>query len=115
LAVAAVTNIILNIILIPLLGILGAAIATLITFFLLAALTLCLSFKELRFDLNFVFIVKSAIASMIMSGLILKYNPVGTVNVLISIGFGGVIYFGLIWLMKGLNKDELRVLKDSFR
>jgi len=115
LAVAAVTNIILNVVLIPLLGILGAAIATLITFFVLAALTLYLSFKDLRFDLNFGFIVKSVIASMVMSGLILKYNPVGTINVLISIGFGGGIYFGLLWLLKGFNKDELRVLKSTVR
>ena len=115
LAIAAVTNIILNIILIPPMGILGAAIATLFTFLELFMCRFYFSRKFFKFNLNFPFIIKSVIASLIMSGFILKYNPIGTLNVLISIGFGGGIYFGLMWLLKGVNKDELGVLKDSFR
>lgn len=115
LAIAAVTNIILNIILVPLIGILGAAIGTLFAFFMLFVCYFNSSHKFFKFNLDFPFVVKSIIASLIMSGFILKYNPVGTIDTLISIGLGGGIYLGLIVLMKGIKKDEFRVLKDSFK
>jgi O-antigen/teichoic acid export membrane protein len=107
LGTSAISNIILNIILIPHIGILGAAIATLISYSVLAALTVFVSFKYLRFDIEWSFILKSTISSLAMALLILKLNPTDVFSVLASIGIGAVTYFVLIILLKGVTKEEL--------
>jgi len=112
LGTSACSNIILNIILIPCIGILGAAIATLISYAVLALLTVFVSFKYLKFDIDWSFIVKSIVASIAMALLILKLNPIGVFQVLASIGFGAVVYFILIILLKGVTKTELKFFWD---
>ena len=64
-------------------GVLGAAIATLIAFTIASVLTVGISFK----------LLKSIVSSVIMSLIIWKLNPIGTLNVLISIGVGAVVHF----------------------
>ena len=115
LGIAAIVNVVLNIIFVPLIGILGAAISTLIAFFVLSFLMYYFSRIELKFDLGFNFISKTLFASVIMSFLIFEYNPTGMINVLISIGFGAVVYFGLLILLRGFNKDELKFLRSLFK
>jgi O-antigen/teichoic acid export membrane protein len=109
---AAFSNIILNMILIPYIGILGAAIATLISYAVLALLTVSISFKYLKFDIDWSFIVKSTISSTVMALLILKVNSIGVFQVLVSIGIGAVAYFVLIILLKGVTKAELKYFWD---
>jgi len=104
---SAVLNIILNVLLIPLLGIMGAAIATFISYAILSLLTLMLSRRYLKFDLSLLFMLKSAIASTIMIFCIWLFNPASLTEVLISI-FGSVlVYFGALLLTKGLSSSEI--------
>jgi len=109
---AAISNIFLNIILIPYIGIVGAAIATLISYSVLAALTVFVSFKYLRFEIDWSFILKSTISSIIMALLILKVNPIDVFQVLAALGIGAVAYFALIILLKGVTKAELKFFWD---
>ena len=115
LGITAIVNIVLNIIVVPLIGILGAAISTLISFFILSFLMYYFAVNNVKFDLGLEFILKSVLASFIMSFLIFEYNPTGMINVLISIGFGAVVYFGLLLLLRGFNKDELKFLRSLFK
>jgi len=50
-----------------------------------------------------------------MSFLILKYNPTGMINVLISIGFATGVYFGLLILLRGISIEELKFFKSLFK
>jgi len=109
---AAFSNIILNIILIPHIGILGAAIATLISYAVLALLTVSISFKYLKFEIDWSFIVKSTISSIVMASLILKLNPIDVFPILASLGIGAVAYFVLLILLKGITKEELKFFWD---
>jgi len=112
LGTSAISNIILNIILIPYIGILGAAVATLISYSVLAAFTVFVSFKYLKFDIDWSFIVKSTISSTIMVLLILKINPIDVSQVLYSICIGAVVYFVSIVLLGGVTKTELKFFWD---
>lgn len=112
LGTSAFSNIILNVILIPYIGILGAAIATLISYAVLAALTVFVSFKYLKFDIDWSFILKSITASIAIALLILKLNPTDVFQVLASLGIGAVAYFALIILLKGVTKTELKFFWD---
>lgn len=112
LGISAVLNIGLNLLLIPRLGILGAAVATLIAYAVLGILTVVVSFRYFKFDLGFSFIMKSILASAVMALAIWLLNPLGITEVVISILLGIVIYFVIIFVLKGFNKKELNLLKD---
>ena len=112
---SAVINLAMNIILVPIIGISGAAIATLITFTVQSIMLYFISFKLLSFDLNLKFIAKSVLSSVIMGLVIWEMNPFGVVNILITIGIATVIYFGILLLLKGFTKEEYVFVKEIVR
>jgi O-antigen/teichoic acid export membrane protein len=112
---SASVNVVMNIILVPLLGIIGAAIATLITFIIHPLILANISFKYLSFDIDFKFILKSIISSFIMVFIVWKLNPVSALDILISIGVAAGVYFGVLILLKGFTREEYRFLRDIVR
>jgi O-antigen/teichoic acid export membrane protein len=115
LGTAAALNIVLNILLIPPMGIVGAAIATLVAYGVLGILTWVVSRRYLKFDLSLLFILKSAIASAIMALCIYLFDPSSGAEVIISIVGGILIYFGFLLIMKGLSKSEIRFFLNFVR
>ena len=108
-------NILLNIVLIPIIGILGAAISTLITFLCGFIISFILAFREIPFDIDLKFISKSIISSIPMAFVVWKLNPSGAVNILIAIGIAAVIYFGVLMLLKGFTREEYLFLRGFLR
>jgi O-antigen/teichoic acid export membrane protein len=113
--IAAVLNIGLNLLFIPKLGILGAAITTLFAYTLTFALTCYYSLKEISFEIDWKFISKSIFASILMSLFIVWFNPFGLSKTLIAIFLGVLIYGALIYLLKGITKKEALFFKNLFR
>ncbi|AEG18376.1 polysaccharide biosynthesis protein [Methanobacterium paludis] len=109
---AAVLNVVLNILLIPYIGIIGAAAATLVSYFIAFIITTVYSFKYFKFDFDLVFIMKSIIASVLMSLCIFLINPSGILNVLITVIIGAVVYMGLLLVLKGIKKEEFEFFKE---
>jgi O-antigen/teichoic acid export membrane protein len=107
LGTAAVLNIGLNLLLIPRMGIVGAAVATLVAYGVLGMLTLLVTRRYLKFDLSLPFIAKSIFSSGIMALCIWLINPQSLRAVLLSIVLGTVIYFAVLWAIKGLSKVEI--------
>jgi O-antigen/teichoic acid export membrane protein len=112
---AAILNLGLNLIFVPYMGILGAAITTLIAFTLAFVLTTYYSFKYLSFDIEFRFILKSIAASIIMSSVIVIWNPAGILNVLIVIGVCAVVYATVLLLLGGIKREEIVFFRGLFR
>lgn len=113
--ISALINIAMNIILVPIFGILGAAIATLVTFAAHLSIVGVIGFRRLPFDIDLIFIIKSAISSCVIGVIILRLSPLGIVDILISVGVVTVIYFGVLILLKGFTKEEYMLLKDIVR
>lgn len=110
--ISALLNIGLNIVLVPRLGIIGAAATTLLSY-TFAFLSICYySFKELHFEIEWSFIFKSAAAAIMMSIIISLQNPLGLVKTLLTILSGVVAYFICLFLFKGLSKTEINSLKE---
>ena len=107
LAIAAVVNVVMNIILVPLMGIEGAALASVTAYAVLGGLTLIITRRYLKFDLNLSFLVKSVLSSGFMALCIWLINPQSILMVFISIIAGIIIYFGVLILVKGFSKIEL--------
>ena len=112
---AGILNLGLNLIFIPYIGILGAAITTLLAFALALILISFYSFKYLKFDIDFRSILKSIFASIVMSLVIIQWNPIGLLNVLIVIGVCAVVYAAILLLLKGVKKDEIKFFKELFK
>ena len=109
---AALLNIVLNVLLIPSIGIVGAAIATLISYALMVIICILISFKHIQFNLNFGFILKSIMASSIMSGVIFCLNPYNIMGFFVSVLLGAFVYFAIMILIKGISGHELNLVKS---
>jgi O-antigen/teichoic acid export membrane protein len=107
LGTAAGLNILLNIVLIPRMGIMGAALATLVAYLVLGMLTLIVSSRYFKFDIDILSIAKSFFASAVMAFCIWLISPNSIAAVVISIFAGAVIYFAVLLLIRTLSKEEL--------
>jgi len=112
LTIAAISNLVLNFILIPRIGILGAAIATLVAYGILGLLTLIITRKYFKVEIEIIPIIKSVFAASIMAICLLLMNPSSLIYLLASIILGIIIYFSIIILIKGINKKELFFLSN---
>ena len=108
---AALFNLTLNVILVPLFGITAAAATTLFSYTLVTAITMLTSTQYLKFSVTPAFILKSLIASSAMSAVIWFLSPNGAVNVALVIGLGGIIYFAVLFLVKGFTRGEIRFFR----
>lgn len=112
---SASINVVMNIILVPLMGIVGAAIATLVTFAVHLFVVSVISFKKVSYDIDLKFISKSIIASIPMAFVVWKLNPYGAVSILFAVGIATAVYFGVLVLLRGFTKDEYEFLKGALR
>ncbi len=117
LTTSALLNIALNILLIPRMGILGAAVATIIAYGVLLMFILIVTRRYLRYDLSMTFMLKSVFASLVMALCIWLINPESIALIIVSIFAGILVYFGVLLLVRGLSKGEtaffVNFLKDT--
>lgn len=109
--IAAVLNLLLNIMFVPRMGILGAAIATLIAYLLALGLSTYYSFREFRFSIHWLFIAKSLVASVAMSLAIWFMSHQGNLDTILTVGAGVVIYGVGLMLLRGFSKEEIRFFR----
>lgn len=92
-----------------------AAIATLITYALMARIIRYFALRSFSFRIDWIFIAKSIVASAIMSLVIWALNPVGVLQVLLAIIGGAAIYFTIIFLTRGFNREEISFFRRLFQ
>jgi O-antigen/teichoic acid export membrane protein len=107
LATAAVTNIGLNILLVPRIGIFGSGLASLFAYVILSFLILNFTRNYIKYDLNLIFILKCLASSGVMALIIWFINPESLPKVIVSIIIGILVYFMVLILIRGLSKSEL--------
>ena len=112
---AAVVNLGLNILVVPRIGIMGAAITTLIAYSLATGIQLYYSFKEFRFSIDWRFIVKSVVASGIMSAVIWWMAPQAISVTIMTIATGVAVYAVSLFLLRGFSKEEIGFFRNLFK
>ncbi len=111
---AAMLNLILNLIFIPILGILGAAIATLIAYCIPFVVLTYYSLKFVKLNFNYSSLFKIILASTPIIFTYLIWKPIDIINIFIFILINSMLYLVLIILLKVLNKEELSFIKSLF-
>jgi O-antigen/teichoic acid export membrane protein len=114
-AAGAFLNIILNIMFIPKFGILAASLTTLVSYVCIFSLTWYFAFKEFQFKIEWGFIIKSVLSSLVMVLFIFLLNPKGLLDVILSVILGVLIYIILIFLFKGFGRKEIIFLKNFIK
>lgn len=107
LIIAAIINIGLNFLLIPIWGIIGAAIATLAAYLILGILAIIITRKYFKFDLSLPFIGKCILSSIVMGTCVWLINPKSLLVLIISIIAGALIYFIVLFLTRGFTRNEM--------
>lgn len=108
----AALNIVLCIILIPKMGILGAAIATLASFSFGFVFGTYFAIKYFDFAVDWSSITKIIFSSIIMGVVIFYLKPVTLIDLLLTILVGSIVYFALVFLTKTIDKNEIYFIKS---
>lgn len=109
--IAAVSNVLINLILIPTVGILGAALSTLISYFLMAMLCVHISLKHFKLDFYFLDFAKSIVSSMSMYFLVSSFAISGILELFEAVGAGTFIYIVVMFLVGGFTDHEVFLIK----
>jgi O-antigen/teichoic acid export membrane protein len=107
---AAGCNIIMNFILIPPLGILGAAISTCISFGIQIIFEIWLGSRYIPLRFDWVFLGKAVFASAVMGFIILLIHPENIVTLLAMVILGIAIYFSMMILIRAVKTEELEAI-----
>lgn len=110
--IGAITNIVLGFILIPKLGLRGAAIVTLVTE-TIVLVYMYFSFSKLIFKVNFVqYLFKPLMAAIIMAYVLYLFK---NYHIIALSFFGAMIYFTILIILKGVKKEDLVFLKQVLK
>jgi O-antigen/teichoic acid export membrane protein len=108
---AAILNVLINLFLIPLIGIVGAAISTLIAYFFMAILCTHMSLKYFKHDFYFHDIAKSVLSSVTMYFFVSHFEIL-TIRELFEVaGMGVLVYLIVMFMLGGFSDHELSLLK----
>lgn len=111
----ALTSTVLNIILIPRLGVIGASITSSISGVLQVALGLIIVKKIIDYRLRRnLLIFTKVIASAFFMALAVWYLK-AYINVFVVAGIGGLVYFTVLFLLGGYKKEDVMSIVESFR
>ncbi|KKH48340.1 flippase [Methanosarcina sp. 1.H.A.2.2] len=111
-SLCAALNFGLNFLLIPYIGIIGAAITTLLAYAVNLMFIIYYSSKYLKLKNNLPLMIKSIISSLIMSLIIIDANPNGLSHLILLIATCTVVYFLILFLLGGVDKEEIVFFKE---
>jgi len=112
--IGAVTNIAINIALIPKIGILGAAISSVVAYFILSAILTIWGRRIIDYKLDFRFASKVVVATAIMAGCIWFIEVDNAIGIIAIIVIGVLIYGLSLFLLRAFSKQDRAIIKEAF-
>jgi O-antigen/teichoic acid export membrane protein len=106
--IAAVLNIGLNLVLVPHIGIIGAAVTTLIAYTIAIVAVSYYAFKQFTFPVDWFFIVKSIIAAGVMSAAVWLMHPQTLISTFYTVIVGIAVYSVALVFLKGFSRSEFK-------
>ena len=109
---SGIFNIVLNLILVPRFGIVGAAVATIITYAVLFGLLFIEGRSFITWNYSFLQLHKIVLAGAVMGFVLYFFHPVDVVSKVLTMGLGAIVYFVSLFLLKSFVKKEIKLLKS---
>jgi len=107
---SAALNVLLNLALLPAFGLLGSAVATLLTYGAFSASLYVMGSRHLKFSVNCGFVLRCFVASAVMTLAIAHSHPHGGWQLLATIGGGAMVYGGVMMALSLLEKRKVGAL-----
>ena len=116
-AIGAIANLAGNICLVPVIGIIGAAITTMLTFLIQMVYFMRKSKKFYDINLNWDYLWKCILASVLLYLLLIARKPPlsyygDSILVLASILIGACVYLVILYLLGVYKKEEIDMIRD---
>jgi O-antigen/teichoic acid export membrane protein len=108
---AAILNLCLSFLFIPHIGIVGGAIATMISFAFAFFISSYYANRSLKIHFSLDFVIKCLAASLVMSLLLSILNPEGTASLVLSLVVSVLVYFVVLFILKGFTFVEIDFIK----
>ena len=108
----ALVNIIANLLLIPPLSHVGAAIATIISGSLCVIVVFCFVFVETDFSIKYLDLIKALAASLVMGIFVYQFKELNLISVII---LAAVLYFFVLYLIRAFSDEDMRLFKQIIR
>ncbi len=112
--VIALFNLVLNLWLVPVYGIIGAAFSTFLSFTLLMLAVIYLSRRWLPIEIEYKSVLKSIGSAIIMLIFLRMFVPKNIFEIIGMILIGFLVYLGCMILFKGVGKKEWDLIKSTF-
>ena len=112
--VAAIVNVALNVALIPLLGTVGSAISTALSYGTTCVLLASVARKHLAISYYWGYLAKCLVASLVMLAPMWALAPRGTAGLVLAIVAGAVTYFGALVLLRSFDAEEVAFAKRAW-
>jgi len=109
---AAIINVLMNILLIPRISLIGAAISNIASFFILATVVTIWARKQVGYGIDIKYLVKVAGATVIMSAFLYFFKAHGIWWLIAAAVAGTLIYLVSLFLLKGFSQRDKRLIKN---
>ena len=116
--VSAILNIFLNLVLIPYYGFIGAGISTMIAYFVAFVIADTTSSKYLKWRPVTKPVIKIFFASAMMGIIVYSISTLVVISILsliLEILIGCIVYFLVLYMLRGVEKEEINELKATIR
>ena len=111
-ALAAIVNVGSNVILIPHIGMLGAAISNIVSFLVLALIIGIWARKRIHYGLDFKYLVKIVIATLVMAICVYLIEPHSILRLLITVLVGMAVFSICLVILKAFSKHDKELIKN---
>ncbi|QUH22626.1 oligosaccharide flippase family protein [Methanobacterium alkalithermotolerans] len=103
-------NIVLNIVLIPSIGIMGAAISTIVSYMILALVVMIWAKRRIDYNFDIIFIIKVIISSIFMMFVLNLFYVNSLFSIFLVAVLGFLVYCGFLLLFNPFKKKEKKII-----
>ena len=114
-AAATSINIIMNIMLIPQIGIMGAGISNLASHFVLAVIVTIWARKIFTYDLDFKYLGKVMVAVLVMALCVYFIEANDVLGIITAVIIGLSIFGGTLFLMRAFTRQDRSLIRKVFQ
>ena len=111
-ATAVAAYISINLVMIPILGITGAAIAALVAYLILAVIVCVWSRTVIKYSIGLLFMIKVIAGALLMAWCISFFQMDGILGILIAAVAGVSIFSLLMWLLRAFSAGDIKLIKE---
>ncbi|MDP3879103.1 MAG: polysaccharide biosynthesis C-terminal domain-containing protein [Dehalococcoidales bacterium] len=112
-ALAAIINVGLNLVLIPQIGIIGAAVSSMVSHFTLATIVTVWAQKAIGITIDSKLLVKVVAGSVVMALALYFIRVDGIFGIILAIVTGATIFGTALFLMRAFSDRERRLMKET--